>query len=428
VKKMRKYRVSSVAAAVLLTAVLSGTAVFGFLQADRYRRELQNSYQRALQDLSDHVGNITTVLDKAPYANTATEQTGLAAKLQREAGMAQASLAALPVGDSSLESVSKFISQVGDFSATLSRNVSAGGGVTAEDLETIGSLESYAQKLSSDLQSLRPDFSGAETFHDSVQETADDFSDFPSLIYDGPFSDHVVNRSPKLTEGAEELPQGNAETIAARFLGTDQTLLTHTQDTEGNLPTYNFSANGDEITIAVTKAGGYVTDMANSRSVESRSMNYAEASEIAASFLESRGIRSTKESYYVILDNVCLMNYAYVQDGVICYPDLLKVGVALDDGEIVRFQSTGWVMNHCSRTLTPKLSEAEARAQVSPSLSVQDSRLVLIPTKTGGEALAWEFLCTGAKDDRVLVYLDAETGFEDDILILRETDQGVLTR
>ena len=425
---MRKQKVSSVAAAVLLTAVLSGAAIFGFLQADRYRRGLRNSYQRALQDLGDHIGNITTVLDKAPYAGTATEQTGLAAKLQREAGMAQASLAALPVGDNSLENISKFISQVGDFSATVLRNVSAGGKVTAEDLETVGSLESYAQKLSADLQSLEPDFSGTETFHDSVKDTAEDFSDFPSLIYDGPFSDHIVNRSPKLTGGAEELPQGSAENIAAEFLGTSQNLLTHVQDTEGNLPTFNFSANDGKVTVSVSKAGGYVIDMADSRGVESRSMDCREAAGIAAAFLESRGIRNMKESYYVILDNVCLMNYAYVQDGVICYPDLVKVGVALDNGEVVRFQSTGFVMNHCGRALSPKLAETEARKQVSASLSVQDSRLALIPTKTGGEALAWEFLCSGTKDDRVLVYIDAETGYEDDILILRESDQGVLTQ
>ena len=39
-----------------------------------------------------------------------------------------------------------------------------------------------------------------------------------------------------------------------------------------------------------------------------------------------------KESYYVINNNICTINYAYVQDGAVCYSDLVKVGVALDSG------------------------------------------------------------------------------------------------
>lgn len=428
VKDMLKHKISSTIAVMLLVAVLSGTTAYGFSQADGYRRQLQYNYRRSLQDLSDHVGNIETVLDKAAYANTPTEQNGLAAKLQREAGMAKTSLAALPVNDNSLNNVSKFITQVGDFSATLSRNISAGGKITSGDFRTIGNLKSYSQKLSTDIQSVNVDFSSASSFHDAIKETAKDFSDFPSLIYDGPFADHVVNQKPKLTSGKGQILQGNAQNIAAEFLNTSQSYLAHVQDTAGNLPTYNFTANGRQISIAVTKAGGYIAEMANSRSVDTSSLGYKEASQKAHAFLESRGIRNMKESYYVIADNVCLLNFASVQDGVLCYPDLIKVGVALDNGEIIRFQSTGYLMNHCERKLTLKLTAAEAQKSVSPNLSVKNCKPALIPTKTGGEALTYEFLCSGSQNDRVLVYIDASTGYEDDILIIRQSDQGVLVK
>ena len=425
---MLKHRISSTVAVMLIVAVLGSAAAYGFSQADSYRRRLQYTYRRSLQDLSDHVGNIETVLDKAPYANTPTEQHGLAAKLQREAGMAKTALAALPVGDSSLDNVSKFITQVGDFSATLSHDISAGGKITSDEFRTIGSLKSFSKKLSTDVQNVSVDFSSAGSFRDAMKDTAKDFSDFPSLIYDGPFADHVINQKPKLTAGQGQIPQGNAQNIAAQFLNTAQSRLTHTQDTAGNLPTYNFTANGGQIGIAVTKAGGYVADMANSRSVNSSPLGYQDASKKANAFLEKLGIRNMKESYYAISDNICLMNFAFEQDGVLCYPDLIKVGVALDNGEIVRFQSTGYLMNHCSRSLKLKLTAAAAQKNVSPNLSVKGCKPALIPTKTGGEALAYEFLCSGAQDDRVLVYIDAATGYEDDILIIRQSDQGVLVK
>ena len=425
---MTKKKGFAIAAVVLLIVALGGTSVYGFMQADKYKREMQYNYRRALNDLNDHVGNIETTLDKASYANTATEQNGLAAKLMRESSMAKSSLAALPVGDSSLDNVSRFITQVGDFSMALARRVSAGGTVTADENKTIRNLESYSKKLTTDMQTVDVDFSGASTFHDAMKETAQDFSDFPSLIYDGPFSDSVAPKKPQLTQGKSQIPQGNAANIAADFLGTDQSRLTHEQDTAGNLPTYNFTANSGAIRVCVTKAGGFVSCMTNNRDVSDVKLDYAQASKKAGAFLSARGIQNMKESYYSITDNVCLINYAYDQDGVICYPDLAKVGVALDNGEIVRFESTGYIMNHHKRTLAAKLTAQQAQKSVSKSLTVKQCRPALIPTPGGNEQLTYEFLCSGNGNDRVLVYIDAQTGYEDDILIIQQSDQGVLTK
>ncbi len=425
---MTKKKGFAIAAVVLVVAALGGTAVYGFLQAEKYRRGVQYGYSRALNDLGDHVGNIETALDKAAYANTATEQNGLAAKLMRESSMAKSSLSALPAGESSLDNVSRFITQVGDFSMSLAQRISAGGKVSPEEFKTMRSLENYSKKLTTDMRDVSVDFSGSETFGDAMKDTAKDFSDFPSLIYDGPFSSSVMNQKPKLTQGRETIPQGNAENIAADFLGTDQSKLTHAQDTAGNLPVFNFTANGGTLRISVTKAGGFVAAMTDSRSVDDAKLGYAEASKKARAFLDARGIRNMKESYYAITDNVCLVNYAYEQDGIICYPDLVKVGVALDNGEIARFESAGYLMNHHARSLAAKLTAQQAQKSVSPNLSVKQCRPALIPTPGNNEKLTYEFLCSGLENDRVLVYIDAQNGYEDDILILQQTDQGILTK
>jgi hypothetical protein len=425
---MRKKRISAVVSVVLLVAVLSGTAVYGFMQAEKYKRGLQYSYRRALSDLGNHVGNIETALEKAPYTNTPTEQNGLAAKLMQESGMAKSALSVLPVGDNSIDNVSRFITQVGDFAMSLSKRTSQGEAITAGEFKTLQSLGAYSKKLSNDMQTVDTDFSDAETFHDSVKETADDFSNFPSLIYDGPFSSSVMNRKPKLTQGKEQVLQGNAENIAADFLGMKQSQLTHTQDNAGTLPVYNFTAENGNITISVTKAGGLVSSMVDSRAVGSSKFGYAEASKKARDFLGSRGIKSMKESYYAIEDNICLINYAYDQDGVICYPDLIKIGVALDSDRIVRFESAGYIMNHNDRNLKAKLTAAQAQEKVSPRLKIIQSRPALIPTDDGSEKLTYEFLCSGINSERVLVYINADTGYEENILIIQQSDRGILTK
>lgn len=424
---MNKKRIVTIVVTAVIVLALGGAAVYGAMEADRYKRDLQYGYKRSLTDLGDSINNIQTTLDKAAYANTATEQNGLAAKLMRESSMAKSALAVLPMSDNSLDNVSKFITQVGDFSMALSRKISAGEKISTEEYDTIKNLEKYSDTLRKDLESAQPDFD-APSFTETFKDTASDFTDFPSLIYDGPFSDHVGHMKPKLTEGKQQIPQGNARTVAAEFLKVQENALSHVQDTAGNLPTYNFTANGGAVRISVTKAGGFVSDMNNERAVGDQKLDYEAASQKARSFLDSRGIENMKESYYVISDNICLINYAYMQGNVVCYPDLVKVGIALDNGEVVRFQTTGYIMNHTERKLTAKLTAAEAQKSVSPNLKVGQHRLALIPTPGLSEVLTYEFQCTGAQNERVLVYINASTGYEEDILILQQSDNGVLAK
>lgn len=169
--------------------------------------------------------------------------------------------------------------------------------------------------------------------------------------------------------------------------------------------------------------------MSNERSIGEEKLSYSECSAKARAFLDAHGIRNMKESYYIMQDGICLINFAYETNGILCYPDLVKVGVALDNGEVVRYEPMGFLMNHRERgNLTAKLTVQQAQKSVSPNLKVSRSRLALIPIGGSGEKLTYEFLCSGKNNERVLVYINASTGYEENILILQQTDRGVLTK
>ncbi len=424
---MKKKRVFTLVFVIALILALGSTTVMGYTSANKYKMNLEYNYKRALDDLNVCVTNIETTLNKSVYANTPTQQNGLAAKLMRESSMAKSALAVLPISDNSLDKVSKYITQVGDFSMALSTKISAGQKITAEEYKTIQSLEKYAKTLNAGMLSVKPDFEPT-ALTTEFKKTSDEFTDFPSLIYDGPFSDHISQKKPKLTEGKKQILQGNAQNIAADFLNVTQDKLTHTQDTDGGLPTYNFTGNNGVIRISVTKAGGFISTMENSRDVIAENLTSGDAAKKALSFLKSRGITDIKESYYVINDGICTMNYAYYKNDIIDYPDLIKVGVALDNGEIVNFNSTGYIMNHHERTGVAKISADTAQKAVSSHLKVLKRGLALIPTPGLNEVLCYEFSCTGQDNDRVLVYINASTGYEEQILILQSSDNGILTK
>ena len=63
------------------------------------------------------------------------------------------------------------------------------------------------------------------------------------------------------------------------------------------------------------------------------------------------GYENMKDSYYALNDGICVVNFAQMEGDAICYTDLIKVGVALDNGEIVSIDARGYLMNHKDRTI-----------------------------------------------------------------------------
>ncbi len=105
-----------------------------------------------------------------------------------------------------------------------------GGAVTLEDLEAAEARLSAAE-------------GGGHTLADSSYQTVEsDFPELPSLIYDGPFSEHIAGRTPAMLEGREDVTQDEARLAAARFLDLKPELFTLVSAGSGRLPTYSFSA------------------------------------------------------------------------------------------------------------------------------------------------------------------------------------------
>ena len=133
--------------------------------------------------------------------------------------------------------------------------------------------------------------------------------------------------------------------------------------------------------------------------------------------------------YYFEDEGVCTVNFAYRQGETVCYTDLIKVGVALDTGEIVLMEARGFVMNHCQRSIVAPTHTAEqAAARLCSNLTPKQISLALIPTRGGGEVHCFQCLCDGIDGQEVLVYLNAVTLEEEQIYILLKTDGGTLVK
>lgn len=87
--------------------------------------------------------------------------------------------------------------------------------------------------------------------------------------------------------------------------------------------------------------------------IETGVLHYEDALEKAKEFLAGLGLPAMKESYYVISDHLCTINFSYEQEledgSVTCYPDLIKVTIELSQGGAVEYDASGYLMNHRAR-------------------------------------------------------------------------------
>lgn len=111
---------------------------------------------------------------------------------------------------------------------------------------------------------------------------------------------------------------------------------------------------------------------------------------------------------------------------MIVYPDLIKVLVALDNGQILTYDALGYLMSHRERDLPqPKISISEARKKLNPELEVEEERMAVIPSDGSHERLTYEFKAKMDGED-FLVYINALTGEEERIFKLLHTPGGTL--
>jgi germination protein YpeB len=177
----------------------------------------------------------------------------------------------------------------------------------------------------------------------------------------------------------------------------------------------------------VTKNGAVVLNMISERMVQQSNISVDDARKIAARFLQEAGYESMQESYYIRQDNILTVNYAYVQEGVICYTDLIKVSVALDNGEVSAFETLGYVMSHTQRDIPQQqVDEATAREKVPDELTILSHCMAIIPTDGKYEKLCHEFKCETDDGEHYIIYVNASTGEEEKILILLEDENGTL--
>jgi germination protein YpeB len=441
----------------IVVVIIAAVAIWGVVQyrhAAQLRQQLDNQYNRAFYDMTGYVNNVEVLLVKSLIASTPIKAASTLQEAWRQANLAQTNLGQLPVDQHVLANTSKYLTQVGDLAYSLNNQNMSGKQLNDDQYKTIEKLYGYSISLRKSLGDLQTQISsgrikwgalankGTSVFKktsaslpmqqfENIDKT---FQEYPRLIYDGPFSDHLVTAQPRGVTG-DVLNQEQAKQSVIRFFGADRIKSVDNTSTNNADPirTYSYKVilkdapKDVTASIDVTQKGGHPFWMIYNRPATAKKLNVDQAKALGRKFLESRGYKNMVDTYYLSQDNTATINYAYKQGNVTIYPDLIKLKIALDNGEIIGLEAKGYLAAHTERNIpAPKMTMEEARSKVSSRVNIISAGLAIIPTDYKTELFVYEFKGKLNNQD-FLVYINAENGKEENILMIINTPNGILT-
>lgn len=435
--------------------------------------ELEAERQRSFSNVAYHVEQIQTLLGKGLATGNVRQNMRYMSEVHHHSMAAVHNFTRLPLPAELSAATGKFLQQTGDFAQSVLRNEAAGREMDQQQRAELARLRQESASLSAHLNDVMVQyqqggirwappvpFSWATLFQGAGlhgkpptgeqapasmapggwDQVGAAMGKMPVMIYDGPFSDHLHQRAPAMTgapvnqqEAERRMRQVMPNANAYRVVGV--------QEVNGTLPAYSFQlapeAQGRRADRAdaatptytavaeVTRNGGYLLEILNARMVGAPTIDAERAQRLGMEYLTRIGYPNMVPTYSQIQDGTATIAYAYKQGAVMVYPDQIKVKVALDNGEILSVDARQYLMSHHRRNLEqPTVSEQQAREAVNPNLQIQRSQLALIPNQAGsGEILTWEFVGT-LDGETWLVYINAKTGHEEQILQKIESDGG----
>ncbi len=432
----------------MMVVVVITLFVLLFKEKKSYGNEIENKYNMAMYQLIDNVQDIEVYLAKASISSSPKSSAETLTYVWRDANLAETYLSILPINSSEIEKTAKFLNQVSDYSYSLSRKAIGGESLTQEELDTIDKLHKYSVELKDTLNTFvnsvnSGNISWSELTNininnissDKISAVEENFHEYAGLIYDGAFSEHMTNPMHKGLTG-EDIDEIAARKIASGLIGDDRikNISFEGLNENGSIYAYTYTIECKDNNlwwIAITKKGGHVLFINSDRLVDSAQISDEEASKKAEEYLSKNGFYNMKKTYYSSENGIETINFAYEEEwedkSVIVYPDLIKVKVALDNGEILGLESTGYLNSHTERERKEiRISKEEAISSVNSNLNIEDVRLAIIPTEFQTEITCWEI--KGKVEDRdFLVYVNVENGKEEDILMILNSNEGTLT-
>ena len=428
---------AAVVALSVAVLALGAIVTVGYFDLNSAKSELTGGYRSSVYELSELVENMDSNLAKARIAGSDYEMQKLLTDVLVQSELAAKCLEDLPTDSHSSESMMSFVNRVGDYCKNLLLKLAAGETLSAQEEEVIEYMYSTTEKIraampellkSANVGTLEELLSSEGDFSAKFGALSKNTAEVPKSIADGPFSQSAMKKESKMLAQAEAITESQAASLAKKYFGamTDDALKVSGKTQVKGMELYNFTfkdKRGTEYFAQITCRGGKLAYLDGYAPCEGENCNTHACISAAKKFLHRVGYDGMKAVWVGEANGECCINFVCQQDGVVIYPDMVKVKVCMDHCNVTGLEAHSYLVNHTDRTIPDAsipMSRIEANAQAR--MDLQGVRKALIEVEQE-EVLTYEII--GEYGGRkYYAYVDANTGKTVEIFIVVETDRG----
>lgn len=357
----KKLRIAIIVVAVVLVAAIIALATaLGVVvrKGNGYADRLDAMYAKAYYETADSLSDVEQKLTKISVIGSKELQRELFMDVWRECDISATNFAQLGTESEDTSKVIKFLNQLGDYCFYLATKLKSGS-VSEEESKNIEEYLALVRKLNDSLNEARDSLTDGKTVAVITAEVVTDAIknhssvEYPEMIYDGPFSDGLNDTEVKfLADKTEISSEDGVSKVAEYFEGA--TGIKYIGEGTSSIPTYlyEFSLGRNTGAAQITKAGGYLAMYDAYCEVDEPTLSESECVAKADEYLRSFGYENMKAVWVSNDDSTVYINYAYCDDDVIVYPDLIKVKICSQTGDIIGFEGRNYLYNHIDREIT----------------------------------------------------------------------------
>lgn len=418
---------------VAILAVAGLATALGIVENNRKTTQgrLNSLYEKSYYETMDSMSDIEMRLAKITVLSGSSLKQQLLNDVWRECDIAASNLSQLGTESEELTSIIKFLNQLGDYSYFLSVRLKSDS-LTQKENENIAEFYNIVKELNANLLGAQEKLISGDRIDSGILSDNSLISDavkahssveYPEMIYDGPFSDGLNDREAKFLSGKEEITSESGMSLVARYF-PDAADVEFIGEGTASIPTflYQFTLGRNTGTAQITKAGGYLVMYNAYCEIDDPAFTEEECLAKADEYIEALGYENMKAVWVSNNNSTVYINYACEENGVVVYPDLIKVKICSQTGDLIGLEAQNYLYNHVERNVV--LPE-ETTIVINKNLTVESQTFCIVPTEWNTEILAKEVVAS-ADGITYYMYFDPSTGEEIRVMVVIDEDGRLL--
>jgi len=385
---------------------------------------LEGVYTSSYYSMVDNVNNLSVDISKYSTLSTTKAKTATLQDMMVDCNYILSGLSVLPINEENVVSATKFFNQVNGLCEAYLNQLNSGKSLTQEQELmfdriglVVGRIKANFNEQNMGMYDTNFNFVDASIFDKTGMNelssgmgnlTAESI-EYPSMIFDGPFSE-ALETSAVYGLGNNEVSQEEAHKYLTEtvYKNRDNVEISFVRTTDGDISTYDFDVKieGKNFDAQVSKLGGLLMTISGYAEGGDPIMKGEQAVEMAKAFANNIGFENMESVWLEENENVAYVNLVSVNNGILLYPDMVKIKVDLTSQEIIGFEALNYAKNHKEREIEFNASEDEAEKLLGFDYEILKTSKALIRLDNGEEVACYEFICERI-DGTFFYYVDA---------------------